>query len=117
MNNQIRGFLRHNQVRPNAVTVGNADAFIKNDAPKCRIQLSKTPYCLLAEANTGPDVAIDYWYDEPQSCLSFCYNIVESARSDSGRVSGYRKLRKAIFLNVGNFEEEITVKRKWVLKE
>jgi len=69
VNNQIRGFLRHNQIRPNAVTLGNADAFIKNDASKCRIQLSKTPYCLLAEANTGPDVAIDYWYDEPSSKL------------------------------------------------
>ena len=116
MNNQIRGFLRHNQIRPNAVTLGNADAFIKNDASKCRIQLSKTPYCLLAETNTGPDVAIDYWYDEPQSCLSFCYNIVESARSGSaGSVD--TESYKAIFLNVGNFEEEITVKRKWVLKE
>lgn len=84
VDNQIRGFLRHNGILDpdNKATFENAKRFIEeNESKNCKISLSKTRYSLLA---VGSDGEIGCWYDKPQTCVSFCYNVVESARSDSG---------------------------------
>jgi len=76
VNRQIETFLRHNQIDPDTVAQATEDEAQETKLTEEFVYLPKTMYSFKTE------LILDHsernkWFDKPQSCVSFCFNMIE----------------------------------------
>lgn len=110
LNVQIESYLRANSINPELVTKARIEeSRIAVDYAK--IGLLRTEYTFRSEVIKSKE---SYeWYDKPQSCLSYCFNIVEMARPGPSVCNPGKELFNAVAFTVPWFEENV-VRNIWM---
>ena len=78
VNQQLENFFRYNNIDPADLTIEKAEEIVVEDCVDAALKsLSITKYSF------KPDLISDSsnadWYNQPQSCISFCFNILQMA--------------------------------------
>jgi hypothetical protein len=107
VNHQIEKFLRFNDVCPENYTLEEIEKQVENtgDHQCAKAELSNTKYLFTPKLVDYKKWGSSDWYNEPQSCVSFCYNIVESANSNVNYLHHFEETEGAdyrpLWLNLG----------------
>ena len=77
VNQQLENFFRYNNIDPADLTIEKAEEIVEDCVDAALKSLSITKYSF------KPDLISDSsnadWYNQPQSCISFCFNILQMA--------------------------------------